>query len=72
VIDVSLDELPIFLTVEEAASVLRIGRTSAYVLCHRWRASGGETGLPCVQVGRQLRVPRSALMWMAETPTTAA
>jgi excisionase family DNA binding protein len=72
VTEVTLDELPVFLTVEEAAAVLRIGRSSAYVLCHRWRASCGEAGLPCVQVGRQLRVPRSALVRMAETAGNAA
>jgi len=63
---VLLEELPEFLTVEEAAAVLRIGRTSAYLLCQRWRLSGGETGLPVVRVGRQLRVPRAALVRLAE------
>jgi hypothetical protein len=63
----SLEELPEFLTVEEAAAVLRIGRTSAYLLCQQWRYSGGETGLPAVRVGRQLRVPRSALARLAES-----
>ena len=62
----SLDELPDFLTVEEAAAVLRIGRTSAYLLCQRWRYSGGDAGLPVVRVGRQLRVPRAALVRLAE------
>ncbi|MBV8235865.1 MAG: helix-turn-helix domain-containing protein [Acidimicrobiia bacterium] len=62
----SLDELPEFLTVEEAAAVLRIGRTAAYLLCQRWRLSAGETGLPVVRVGRQLRVPRAALVRMTE------
>ena len=46
----SLDELPEFLTVEEAAAVLRIGRTSAYLLCRRWRFSGGESVLLVVRV----------------------
>ena len=63
----ALDELPEFLTVEEAAAVLRIGRTSAYLLCQRWRFSRGESGLPVVQVGRQLRVPRAALVRLAES-----
>lgn len=63
----ALDELPDFLTVEEAAAVLRIGRTSAYLLSQRWRFSRGESGLPVVQVGRQLRVPRAALMRLAES-----
>jgi hypothetical protein len=58
---VVLEELPEFLTVGEAAAVLRIGRTSAYLLCKWWRVTGGESGLPVVQVGRQLRVPRAAL-----------
>ena len=62
----SLPELPIFfLTVGEAAA-LRIGRTSAYVLCHEWLRSGGQSGLPCVKVGRQVRVPRAALARMAD------
>jgi excisionase family DNA binding protein len=63
---VALDELPGFLTVEEAAAVLRIGRTCAYQLAQPWRATGGESGLPVLQFGRQLRVPRSALIRMAE------
>jgi Helix-turn-helix domain len=64
---VPLDELPDFLTVEEAAAVLRIGRTSAYLLSQRWRFSGGESGLPVVRVGRQLRVPRAALVRLAQS-----
>ncbi|HMC38946.1 MAG TPA: helix-turn-helix domain-containing protein [Acidimicrobiales bacterium] len=62
----ALDELPDFLTVEEAAAVLRIGRTAAYLLCQRWQYSRGEAGLPVVRVGRQLRVPRAALLRMAD------
>jgi excisionase family DNA binding protein len=72
VVDVTLDELPVFLTVDEAAAVLRIGRTSAYVLCHEWLDNGGHTGLPCVKVGRQLRVPRAALVRMANAAGGAA
>lgn len=67
----ALDELPEFLTVEEAAAVLRIGRTSACLLCQRWRFTGGETGLPVVRVGRQLRVPRAALVRLAESGAAA-
>ena len=54
-------EPPDFFTVEEAARVLRIGRTAAYALSRRWRDTEGREGLPVVGVGRQLRVPRSAL-----------
>jgi hypothetical protein len=49
------------LTVEEAASILRIGRTAAYAAARQWRASGGTEGLPCIEIGRTLRVPRAAL-----------
>ena len=63
----ALDELPEFLTVEEAAAVLRIGRTSAYLLCQQWRFSQGDSGLPVVEVGRLLRVPRAALVRLAES-----
>jgi hypothetical protein len=69
---VALDELPEFLTVEEAAAVLRIGRTSAYLLAQRWRHTGGQSGLPVQRIGRLLRVPRSALERMAVSPEDAA
>ena len=56
-----MSDLPEFLTVEEAAALLRIGRTSAYALAREWRETGGRKGLPVVELGRQLRVPRAAL-----------
>jgi hypothetical protein len=52
---VSFEELPEVLTVEEAAAVLRIGRTAAYELCRQWRTTGGRQGLPVVAFGRTLR-----------------
>ena len=57
--------LPDFLTVEEAAKVLRIGRTAAYKLAQQWRHSGGREGLPVVTIGRLLRVPRARLEALA-------
>jgi hypothetical protein len=50
------------LTVEEAASILRISRNAAYALAREWRATDGRSGLPCVTLGRCLRVPRSGLI----------
>lgn len=54
-------QLPEMLTVEEAARVLRIGRTKAYALTREWRATGGRSGLCCHNIGGVLRVPRWAV-----------
>ena len=67
----ALEDLPEFLTVEEAARVLRIGRTTAYLLTQLWRYTKGQSGLPVAQLGRSLRVPRSALERMAVSPGDA-
>lgn len=53
--------LPDLLTVEEAALLLRIGRNKAYALTREWRATGGRSGIPVVEFGHTLRVPRHAL-----------
>ena len=55
------DGWPDFLTVEQAAEILRIGRTAAYALVGRYFATDGEEGMPAIRVGKQLRVPRTAL-----------
>jgi hypothetical protein len=57
---------PQTLTVEEAAKVLRIGRTAAYALAREWRSTNGASGLPVLELGRTLRVPRHALQLMLE------
>ena len=33
----------------------------AYAAAREWRATGGRTGLPCIEIGRTLRVPRTEL-----------
>jgi excisionase family DNA binding protein len=53
-----LGDLPAFLTVDEAAVLLRVGRSAMYEA-----ASRGE--LPTIRVGRRLRVPRAALLELA-------
>ena len=49
------------LTIEEAAAILRISRNAAYAAARQWRATGGKTGIPCIEIGRTLRVPRADL-----------
>lgn len=51
----TLAEAPDFLTIEEAAALLRIGRTAAYEATRR-----GE--LVAIRIGRRLRVPKAALV----------
>jgi len=58
----SVDELPITLTVAEAAAVLRISRTTLYELIRRSQATGDTEGLRAVRLGRSLRVPRIAIL----------
>ncbi len=69
---VSAAELPLLLTVEEAAVVLRIGRTLAYSLAHRYEERGGLEGLPVIRLGNCLRVPRWALLELACTGRVVA
>ena len=61
---------PDFLTVEEAAAVVRIGRTAAYRLARLYLATAGVSGLPVVRLGRQLRVPLCSLEAMKGGPIT--
>lgn len=61
----SLVDAPDFLTLEETAEILRIGRNQAYELARVWRATGGQRGLPVVEFGRLLRVPKAVLLRLA-------
>lgn len=48
-------------TVTDAAAILQISRNAAYTLTRQWRATGGRAGLPCIKIGRSVRVPRADL-----------
>jgi len=61
-LDLEATDQPEVLTVEEAAAVLRIGRGAAYALARRYRTTGGKEGLPVIELGRNLRVPRVGLV----------
>lgn len=49
------------LTIQEAAAILRISRNAAYAAARKWRATGGKVGIPCIEIGRTVRVPRADL-----------
>jgi hypothetical protein len=53
-----LTDLPLMLTIDEAAAVLRISRTSAYKLAQLHRTTRGTEGLPHVRLGSRLLVRR--------------
>ena len=55
----SLDDLPVTLRVEELMPVLGIGRNTAYALVR----SGS---LRSIRVGRQVRIPKNALIEFLE------
>ncbi len=58
----SIEELPITLTIPEAAAVLRIGRSKVYEMVGQWNLTGGAEGLRSVRLGRSLRIPRVAVL----------
>jgi hypothetical protein len=67
-LDDARDAIPMVLTIEEAARVLRISRSGAYVLARRYLESQGRSGLPVLVFGsNSLRVPRWALLQLLET-----
>jgi excisionase family DNA binding protein len=56
-----------FLRVDEAARILRIGRSAAYEQANRWIATNGQCGLPAVKIGRMIRIPAAVLEAWATT-----
>jgi Helix-turn-helix domain len=57
----NLDDCPDLLRVGEAAAILRVSRSTAYVYANQYEATGGREGLPVIRIGNTLRVPRLAL-----------
>ena len=55
----SLDDLPVTLRVEELMPILGIGRNTAYALVRSGR-------LRSIRVGRQVRIPKNALIEFLE------
>lgn len=64
------DAPPDTLTVEEAARIVRIGRSTAYKLVKEYEETGGASGLPMKWVGCQRRVPRLLLEEFLGGPIT--
>jgi len=61
---------PGFLTLDEAAAVLRVGRSTAYREANAFERSGGRTGIPVVRYGKLFRVPRCRLEEQLGGPIT--
>ena len=55
------EEPPDFLTVDEVAAILRIGRNRAYELARRRAATDGRDGIPAVRFDKQFRISRYML-----------
>ena len=51
----AIEELPLLMTVEEVAALLRIGRNGVY-------AAVADGSFPAIRIGRAIRVPRDALL----------
>ena len=61
----TFENLPLLLTVGEMASVLRLGRNSAYQLVR-------DGNIQSIHVGRSIRVPRNALIQFVERTQQSA
>ena len=54
-------QAPDFLTVDQTADVLQLGRSTTYELVGRFVKSAGADGIPAILVGGQYRIPRARL-----------
>jgi hypothetical protein len=62
-----MKDLPPFLTVEQAAKALQLGRSKTYQLTVEWERTGGRSGLPFVWFGHQKRIPTNWLLRQGES-----
>lgn len=67
-----VDQYGPFLRVEEAARLLRISRTSAYMLANRWLDTDGVGGIPAIRIGRSIRIPTTAVERLADPLSPAS
>ena len=63
-------DVPDLLGVPEAAALLRVGLTFAYESTARYIATGSDTEIPAIKVGRLTRVPRVAFERYMGVPIT--
>jgi hypothetical protein len=68
-IEAAVAHLPLMLTVEQARTVLGIGRSLAYGEVRRYFATGGREGIPAVRIGSVVRIPRTALVELLASVT---
>jgi excisionase family DNA binding protein len=69
-VNMEMEPLPDFLTVDEAAAILRISRANAYQLVGLGFATDGREGIRALRVGRQIRVPLRELEVLNGGPLT--
>ncbi len=67
-----LEELPLALTVAQAADLLQVSPSTIYEQIHRHRATGGAEGLPARRLGRCLRLPRVVIFRILGLETGSA
>ncbi|MGH9164644.1 MAG: hypothetical protein ACRDZW_03900 [Acidimicrobiales bacterium] len=60
-----LDDLPLFLRIEQAQELTQLGRSQLYEQTRLWRDTNGAEGIPVVSFGRCLRIPTAALLRLA-------
>ncbi len=59
------EDLPPFLKIKQVQELTQLSRTQVYALVGRYRDTDGGEGMPVTEFGRNLRVPKAALMRMA-------